>query len=72
MNVLSMNVTQVVVLLTEGVDVVQLYTDKPSPYVFESHPQGLILEFKATYDTGVDYVREHFGVEPIVKNLRVN
>ena len=35
MNMLSVNITRAVVLLTEGVDVVQLYTDKPSPYVFE-------------------------------------
>lgn len=57
-----------VVLQNNHADIVSLKTDLPSPTPGDS--QCLDLQFRATIDTGVDYVRKHFGLEPEVVSTR--
>lgn len=47
-------------------DRVVLFTDKPCPFVTKFLPSQppLQLEFVASSGCGVEYVREHFGIEP--------
>lgn len=42
-------------------DLVLLHTDLPSPIV--SAREKLTLTFRATVGTGVQYLKEHFGIE---------
>ena len=60
------------VLLTDGADIVYLETKFPCPFVKEALPSQpkLSIQFCATYDTGIDYVRNNFGIEPGVRNTR--
>lgn len=63
-----MNIEKVTVMLSDGCDIIFVKTDLPCPFVAESEPSqpSLVLKFSATYNTGIDYVRENFGVEPEV------
>ena len=65
----TLEITHALVLLTEGTDTVYLNTTLPSatPKVAE---QPLHLQFQAEYDTGAEYVRQHFHVEPEVIDAR--
>lgn len=60
------------VLLTEGCDHISLQTEYPCPYVLAFLPSQppLALDFEATRDTGADYVREQFGIEPEIVDTR--
>lgn len=62
------------VLLTDATDKVFVYTDMPCPYVkaFLPSQEPLVLTFDATYDMGVEYVRNHFAMEPKIVNVRRN
>lgn len=59
-------------MLTRMTDEVFLRTDFPCPFVPGAIPSQppLDLHFKATYDTGVEYVRKNFGLEPEIINSR--
>ena len=60
------------VYLTNGMDMVSLETEHPCSYCKEYLPSQplLVLEFKATEGTGIDYCRNHLGIEPKVRNIR--
>lgn len=49
-------------------DIVSLKTDLPSP--IQGDTQCLDLQFRSSIDTGVEYVRKHFGIEPEVISAR--
>ena len=65
-------IVKAMVLLTTACDKVFLYTDFPCPYVqaFLPSQQPLMVSFDATYDTGIEYVRKNFNMEPEVVNTR--
>lgn len=67
-----MKITKAMVLLTSACDKVFLYTDFPCPYVraFLPSQEPLMVSFDATYDTGIEYVRKNFGIEPEIVNTR--
>lgn len=68
---MNLTVTEVRVYLTDSADEVVLITELPCPFVAAFLPSQppLRLEFKASYNTGVDYCR-NIGFEPEVINLR--
>lgn len=67
-----MNIKKAEVLLTRGSDKVQLHTDLPCPFVKEALPsqQPLVISFDATYNTGVQYCKDNFGIDPEVIDVR--
>lgn len=68
-----MNIERATVMMSDNsCDLVFIKTDLPCPFVVESEPSQspLVLEFSTTCNTGIDYVRENFGVEPDVINNR--
>jgi hypothetical protein len=67
-----MEIKSITVLLTHGTDKVFIKTELPCPYVLAYSPEQtpLQLDFEATYDTGADYVRRVFGIEPEIINGR--
>lgn len=68
----NVEIVSALVLLTDGTDIIYLRTKLPCSFVKEALPsqQELSLQFSATYDTGIDYVRNNLGIEPEVRNLR--
>lgn len=59
---IEMEIESVTVLVRENVmDVVCLKTNTPGASFFEDK---LTLQFFASKDTGADFVRRHFGIEP--------
>lgn len=59
-------------MLTSMTDKIYLNTDLTCPYnkeALESQP-SLTLNFDATYNTGAEYVRNNFNIEPEIINLR--
>lgn len=69
-----MKIKSITVLLTLGADRIFVKTDLPCPYVTAYAPEQtpLQLDFEATYNTGIEYVRRVFGIEPEVINGRKN
>jgi hypothetical protein len=67
-----MNIKKVMVLLTDATDKVFIYTDMPCPYVIAFLPsqEPLILNFDCTADTGIEYVKKNFNIEPEVVEVR--
>jgi hypothetical protein len=67
-----MEIKSITVLLTHGTDRVFVKTELPCPWVRAFLPEQppLQLDFDATHDTGIEYVRKVFGVEPEVINGR--
>ena len=57
-------------MLTDGTDRVSIYTDLPSPHPVEVSNEDLVIEFQTKINSGVDYVKEHFGCEPEILNVR--
>lgn len=66
----SIYIKKIVVMLTNGTDKVSIFTDLPSPYPAAVSDQDLVLEFQTKVNSGVDYVKEHFGCEPEILNIR--
>ena len=62
MNTLKLNVTKAIVILQSGTDSVSLHTTLPNPYPSEITDQ-MKLSFNAPGGSGVNYVRENFGIE---------
>lgn len=60
------------VLLTNGMDKIDLITTLPCPFVSEFLPSqpSLQINFDATQDTGVEYCRKHLKIEPEVTDVR--
>lgn len=71
---MEIKVLKATIILTDCSDRIILETKLPCPYIKEYLPSqpNLSLEFKATYDTGIDYVKNNFGndFEIEIKNLR--
>jgi hypothetical protein len=70
---LNLMIKGATVLLTCGPDKIILQTDLPCPYAPGYMPKQppLSVSFDATYDTGVEYVIEVFGIDhPEVINTR--
>lgn len=67
-----MKLTKAMVILSSACDKVIVETELPCPFVvaFAPNQQPLSLMFDATYDTGVQYVRDNFGLEPEIVNTR--
>jgi hypothetical protein len=60
---LTLNVKRVVVLESEHkTDEIHIYVDLPSPIPIFNDPTFLQLD--ATKGTGVQYVKDNFGIEP--------
>ena len=68
----TLEIKHIVVLLTSGTDEIQIFTRLPCPFTKKGLPsqQDLTLEFKATYNTGIDYVIENFGIKPQIIDCR--
>lgn len=64
---MNINISRAVVILGSGTDKVVLTTDLPLPAVTQ---EPLQLSFDAEYDTGVNYVKNTFDIEPEVINTR--
>ena len=65
-----MKVLKAVVITHRTVmDQVVLTTDLPSPVPATISADPLTLLFYTTKDTGLAYVREHFGIEPEVVKM---
>lgn len=67
-----MKILKIVVILGDGVDLVHIYTDLPSPIpsIYSNETIDLILEFRAIKDTGYSYVIDNFKIIPKVLNGR--
>lgn len=67
-----MNITKIQVLLCNGTDEVHVYTDLPCPFTKAGLPSqpNLTLNFKATFNTGIEYCRRVFKIEPEIVSLR--
>ena len=68
--IFKINITKIVVLITNGTDHVSLHTDMPSPYPPEVSTQPLIIDFQTTKGKGIEYVLEHFGIKPEVIDIQ--
>jgi hypothetical protein len=64
-----MTITRATVLLTDGTDTVYLHTDKPSALPKISN-DALSLMFQAQQNTGAQYVRDNFHIEPAIITIR--
>lgn len=63
-----MEITSITVILDESADTVLVTTNLPGAvWPFKD---TLVLKFNAAKDTGAEYVRKHFGIEPTIKNAR--
>lgn len=62
-------IIKVLVLLNNGADDVILYTNFP-PTMPKSSNENLIVKFNTQKDTGIEYVRQNFGMEPEVISSR--
>lgn len=65
----TIHIKRIVVLITDGTDRVSIHTDLPSPYPPEVSDQNLMIDFNTRKGAGIDYVREHFGIEPEVIDI---
>lgn len=67
-----LQIIKAAVLLSVSTDKVILHTDLPCPFTKEYLPSQpkLSVSFEATYDTGIEYVRQNFSIEPEVINTR--
>lgn len=65
-------IKEAMVILSSACDKVYLETDLPCPFVKNFLPKQppLTIQFDTTYDTGVQYVRDNFGLDPEVINTR--
>ena len=64
--------TKAMVILSSACDKAIIETELPCLYVaaFAPNQQPLSITFDATYDTGVQYVLDNFGLEPEIVNTR--
>ena len=64
-----MEITKIVVMLTDGADIIFVHTNLPSSMPAVTN-LPLILQCSCQRDKGVEYVRSNFGKEPEVINDR--
>ncbi|MEG0869777.1 MAG: hypothetical protein RSD49_08400 [Hafnia sp.] len=63
-----MQITRIVVMLTESSDRINLSTHLPQavwPY-----KGNQVISFEAARNTGLEYVRRHFDIEPEILDVR--
>ena len=65
---MTLNIAKATVLQGVGPDIVYIHTDLPHPFVAEVSTQPLTLKFEVLSESGVEYVRNNFGIEPEVLN----
>ncbi len=65
----KLHIKKIVVMITNSTDRVTIYTDLPSPYPAEITTDDLEIDFQTSKGRGVEYVREHFGIEPEVLDI---
>lgn len=65
----TLHIKKIVVMIIDGTDRVSIYTDLPSPYPAEISTDDLEIDFQTRKGSGVDYVREHFGIEPEILDI---
>lgn len=63
---MEIDIKKIRVHITDSTDRVTIYTHMPSPFPPEVTKADLEIEFHVAKGAGVDYVREHFGVDPEV------
>ena len=65
----TINIEKIVVTITDSTDRVSIYTNFPSPYPPEISTEDLRIDFYTKKNSGVDYVRKHFGMEPEILDI---
>ena len=68
---IELEIAEVIVISSNQMkqDRIILKTKLPSPFVETTFPPDLLpleLIFHATRHTGVDYVKKHFGIDPVI------
>ncbi len=63
-------ISATVVLRDYGKDLISLETEYPSPTP-KADPESLSLSFEAEKDTGIDYVKNTFGITAEVIDTRI-
>lgn len=66
----TMNIIRATIVLGNCTDKVILTTDLPSPVPAVTQ-NPLQLSFDAEYDTGIEYVKNTFNIDPEVVNTRI-
>jgi hypothetical protein len=62
MQKITLNVDRIVVLQRKhGMDIIRIYTDLPKPMPVFTDPA--IFNLDVTQDTGVQYVKDNFGID---------
>jgi hypothetical protein len=69
---MDINISKITVQLTNATDKVYVKTDLPCPFVKDAIPSQPPLDFyfDTTRDTGIEYVKKVFGIEPEIINSR--
>ena len=65
----TIHIKKIVVMITDGTDRVTIHTDLPCPYPPVISTDDLMIDFATSKGRGVDYVREHFGMEPEILDI---
>lgn len=68
---MNIEITKAVIILSDGMDKIIMYTNFPSPFNPNFSNEKLSLKFDATKDTGIDYIKKHFNVDTQIKNIRL-
>ena len=71
---LTFTVTKATVLLTNGTDIVFLFTNHPCPFTKEGSPEQepLVLKFDVSCGKGEEYCKNELKLTPEVINTRSN
>lgn len=67
---ITLRVTKATVLLSEGMDQICMELDLQSPFPEMQYQSSMVIH--ARYNHGEKWCREILGIEPEVKNLRVD
>jgi hypothetical protein len=66
---ITLDIEKITVLLSNSSDQISIQSNLPSSYPgFCS--ENMTLKIEAGHGQGIDYVKEHFGIEPEVINTR--
>ena len=63
---MEIEIKNIRVQITDSTDRVTIYTYLPSPFPPEITKADLEIDFHVAKGSGIEYVREHFGVDPEV------
>jgi len=65
---ITLKVLRAIVMTGNGTDLIQLTLDAPT--AFEAMGYKPLMKMEASQGAGVQWVRDNFGIEPEVINLR--